>query len=179
MSFLIPFLEMRETSSNLEKVTNVEEEEEESLDPEDTLDSEEVSHTQEHEGGENKTPTRVTPVKMRKHQNPAQEMVQIMKRNAEMRIKRHENDIKHDEVDMFYLSMAKTVKRLPQLEQANIRMALCQLVSEAEIRGLQGIPERSTSSSSMSTFTSSSAPSPNVDQRSYTEQLFWGHEPIP
>ncbi|XP_069686157.1 uncharacterized protein [Periplaneta americana] len=40
----------------------------------------------------------------------------------------------HDATEMFYLSMAKTVKNLPIVDQAKIRMELCRMVSEAEIR---------------------------------------------
>lgn len=39
-----------------------------------------------------------------------------------------------DEIDMFYLSIAKTVKKLAPVEQAKLRMTICNIVSEAEIR---------------------------------------------
>lgn len=48
--------------------------------------------------------------------NPALEMVRIMKQNAEARNERRNianSKPKLDEIDMFYLSMAQTVKRLP------------------------------------------------------------------
>ncbi|XP_012280431.1 uncharacterized protein LOC105699754 [Orussus abietinus] len=52
----------------------------------------------------------------------------------------------HDETEMFYISMARTVKRLPVMDQAKIRMELCRLVSEAEIRTLHARQIACTSS---------------------------------
>lgn len=69
----------------------------------------------------------------------AEEMFQILETNASMQ---KEKDLKKldipnlDSTEMFYLSMAKTVKKLPIIEQARIRMELCRLISEAEIRNL-------------------------------------------
>ncbi|XP_066595154.1 uncharacterized protein [Prorops nasuta] len=40
----------------------------------------------------------------------------------------------YDEVDMFYLSMARTIKQLPKIEQARLRMQFCTMVSEVEIK---------------------------------------------
>ncbi|XP_049778732.1 uncharacterized protein LOC126175795 [Schistocerca cancellata] len=41
-----------------------------------------------------------------------------------------------DDTEMFFLSMAKTVKKLPRVERVRIRMDLCRMVSEAELRNL-------------------------------------------
>lgn len=66
-------------------------------------------------------------------------MFQILETNASIQ---KEKDLKKldipnlDSTEMFYLSMAKTVKKLPIIEQARIRMELCRLISEAEIRNL-------------------------------------------
>uniref|UniRef100_A0A6P7FTP1 Uncharacterized protein LOC114333893 n=1 Tax=Diabrotica virgifera virgifera TaxID=50390 RepID=A0A6P7FTP1_DIAVI len=139
MSFLIPSLEMRETCSNLETRTNdenilVEPDFEEHL----TELLDDIEELTERERDEQISPC-YSPATSLKCQNPAHEMVQIMKKNAENYMKRYDNDVNNlDEVDMFYLSMAKTVKKLPPLEQAKIRMTLCQLVSEAEIRKIAG-----------------------------------------
>ncbi|XP_035209649.1 uncharacterized protein LOC118184107 [Stegodyphus dumicola] len=43
----------------------------------------------------------------------------------------------HDETEMFFLSISETVKRLPPIDQAKIKMELCKLVYEAEIRQLE------------------------------------------
>lgn len=39
----------------------------------------------------------------------------------------------HDEVEMFYLSMAKIAKRLPKSKEAKLRMEICNKVSEAKL----------------------------------------------
>lgn len=46
---------------------------------------------------------------------------------------------------MFYLSMSKTVQKLPPLEQVRIRMELCRLVSEAEMSQLKSLHEDQSS----------------------------------
>ncbi|XP_054707679.1 uncharacterized protein LOC129217408 [Uloborus diversus] len=43
-----------------------------------------------------------------------------------------------DETEMFFLSMSETVKRLSPVDQAKIKMELCKMVYEAEIRHLEG-----------------------------------------
>lgn len=147
MSFLIPYLEMRNTQSNLEKRPLEEEQQQDNIEniEEQSQEEENENHNQESQLQkqgqiqcfQKSLPSSTQP---RRNQNPAQEMVQIMKENAAMRKKRYQEQPKMDldETDMFYLSMAKTVKRLPPIEQANIRMQFCELVSKAEIRTLQG-----------------------------------------
>jgi hypothetical protein len=69
---------------------------------------------------------------------PAEEMVQIMKQNAELRkskILKKQADL--DDSDMFYLSMSKAAKTLPEIAQASVRMEVSKLVSEAQIRHFQ------------------------------------------
>lgn len=39
-----------------------------------------------------------------------------------------------DETELFYLSMARTIKKLPRREQIRIRQKLCSLVSESELK---------------------------------------------
>ncbi|KAB0800405.1 hypothetical protein PPYR_06145 [Photinus pyralis] len=72
--------------------------------------------------------------------NAADEMVSIMKKNAEQRMKKADakENSKLDESDMFYLSMSKNAKKLPEMDQAWIRLEICKLVSEAQMRHLQG-----------------------------------------
>ncbi|GFS29726.1 BESS domain-containing protein [Trichonephila inaurata madagascariensis] len=43
----------------------------------------------------------------------------------------------HDETEMFFLSISETVKRLPAVDQARIKMEVCKLVYESEIRQLE------------------------------------------
>lgn len=42
-----------------------------------------------------------------------------------------------DETELFFLSISETVKRLPAVDQARIKMELCKLVYETEIRHLE------------------------------------------
>lgn len=42
-----------------------------------------------------------------------------------------------DETELFFLSISETVKRLPPVDQARIKMELCKLVYETEIRQLE------------------------------------------
>lgn len=176
MSFLIPFLEMRETCSNLETRTNDEDEEEPDSEehPTELLDNTEVFTSTQTQGERNEEKSaRYISATNRKSQNPAHEMVQIMKRNAAIREKRYDNKppVKDlDEVDMFYLSMAKTVKRLSKLEQAKIRMTLCQLVSEAEIRSIDGSAGEYTTTSSLGSVSSLVSP-PAISPMSEADQV--------
>lgn len=59
--------------------------------------------------------------------------------------KRQGNDVgqtisrcnRFDEIEMFYISMAKIARRLPQIEEARLRQEVCALVSNAEITYLE------------------------------------------
>jgi len=42
----------------------------------------------------------------------------------------------HDEVEMFYFSMAKIAKRLPKAKEVKLRMEICNKVSEAKLAHL-------------------------------------------
>lgn len=184
MEFLLPYLETRQTHTNLEQLT-------EELN--DGLEADEEDHEataepqEEHESSVNNPPSVTSfqpdlkkPLPRRNQtSNPAQEMVKIMKENAELRKAKYQNVSKSadqsmlDETDMFYLSMAKTVKRLPPIEQATIRMQLCTMISEAEIRHTkQGQLHVPTPLTSPSTTTSSgqtffSPPNTPTSQNSY------------
>lgn len=63
-------------------------------------------------------------------------MVEIMKSNAAFRREKYEKrayNMNHDEVELFYLSMAKIAKRLPKAKEAKLRMEICNRVSQAEL----------------------------------------------
>lgn len=75
-----------------------------------------------------------------------------MKKNADLRSQklsqRPENNTLSsnlNETDMFYLSMSKTVQKLPPFEQVRIRMELCRLVSEAEMSQLKSLNDNQRS----------------------------------
>ncbi|KAL4142501.1 hypothetical protein QTP88_004947 [Uroleucon formosanum] len=65
-------------------------------------------------------------------------MVEIMRANSNFRREKYEKKayMNHDEVEMFYLSMAKIAKRLPKAKEAKLRMEICNKVSEAELAHL-------------------------------------------
>lgn len=82
--------------------------------------------------------------KVNSNNNPTLQMLEIMKENAAIRkMKREEKIIKPkvptvfdnmDETDIFFLSMSKMTKQLPQVEQAKIKLLLSNSVLQAEIR---------------------------------------------
>jgi hypothetical protein len=99
----------------------------------------------EHEGQpapDQNQPT-IRPVISRKRKNnddSAKEIVEIMKANAIFR--KYKFEQKHavsqlDETETFCLRMAKIANRLPSTDQERIRMELCCMVSEAEIKQVE------------------------------------------
>lgn len=63
-------------------------------------------------------------------------MIDISRETASLRKKRLEKKqfSGHDDVELFYLSMAKIAKRLPKAEEAKLRMEVCNnMVSESEL----------------------------------------------
>ncbi|CAI6356239.1 unnamed protein product [Macrosiphum euphorbiae] len=74
----------------------------------------------------------------RKKSDHAGEMVNIMRENAAIRKERYEKKKSsgHDDVELFYLSMAKIAKRLPKEKEAKLRMEICNKVSETELAHL-------------------------------------------
>ncbi|CAH0558953.1 unnamed protein product [Brassicogethes aeneus] len=61
-----------------------------------------------------------------------------MKQNAEFRReKASKKPVELDNSDIFYLSMSKADKKLPEIHQARIKMELCRLVTEAQIKNAQ------------------------------------------
>jgi len=74
----------------------------------------------------------------RKKSDHAGELVNIMRENAAIRKERYEKKQSsgHDDVELFYLSMAKIAKRLPKAKEAKLRMEVCNKVSETELAHL-------------------------------------------
>lgn len=82
--------------------------------------------------------------KVNNNNNPALQMLEIMKENAALRkVKQEAKTIKPkvptifenlDETDLFFLSMSKMTKLLPSVEQAKIKLLLSNSVLQAEIR---------------------------------------------
>jgi len=74
----------------------------------------------------------------RKKPNHAGELVDILRETASIRKERYEKKqfSGHDDVELFYLSMAKIAKRLPKAKEAKLRMEICNKVSEAELAHL-------------------------------------------
>lgn len=148
MEFLLPYMETRQTQTNLiEETQELNDEDDEDVVPEtsESQDEQELSVN-------NSTPSRNSIDLVVKKQTPtrrqtstsAEQLVNIMKENAELRRSRYKNVPKPegyqstlDEIDMFFLSMARTVKRLSPIDQANIRMNMCTMISEAEIRQMR------------------------------------------
>lgn len=71
-------------------------------------------------------------------------MVDIMRANAILRREKYEKRayVNYDEVELFYLSMAKIAKRLPKAKEAKLRMEVCNKVSEAELAHLLEVESR-------------------------------------
>ncbi|KAF5294575.1 hypothetical protein FQA39_LY13334 [Lamprigera yunnana] len=73
------------------------------------------------------------------------ELVDIMKFNNRIRsqiIKPTEPPtVQSDDIDLFFISLAKTVKKLPQNEQVYLKMGLSKLVFEAELRNLSSVTQ--------------------------------------
>ncbi|CAG5039520.1 unnamed protein product [Parnassius apollo] len=60
-------------------------------------------------------------------------MMDMVKSSQENRNKKQELD----DLDTFFLSMSKTMKKLPRLDQIRIKMDLLKAISEAEIKPLE------------------------------------------
>ncbi len=185
MSFLLPFLENRETITNIHS-TEITETPDRSMSQADREESElfpelledernesvenETHESRRSESSDSRSSSRNEPPKFRKRPNPAQEIVDIMKQNTAARQNRSTEMQKLpkelDEVEMFYLSMAKTVKRLPKIEQAKIRSKFCYIVSQAEIEMIQQNPTPPSYTLYSSITSPNSIPTQSVSQTS-------------
>lgn len=106
---------------------------------------------------------------------PSQQMVQILKENAELRKRKYEekNSIRPlqsrttsilenlDDTDLFFLSMAKMTKQMPKYEQAQIKLALSNSVLSAELRLNQHTSEHNSQNQAFYFQSPSSADSVN------------------
>ncbi|PNF26363.1 hypothetical protein B7P43_G01770 [Cryptotermes secundus] len=72
------------------------------------------------------------PPKKRKRSSQSEERLQLLKQIAQRHVTSPENQF--DETDHFFMSMAKTVKKLPRYEQAQLRMEISTLVGNAELQ---------------------------------------------
>jgi hypothetical protein len=73
----------------------------------------------------------------RKKSNCNEEMVEIMRSNATFKREKYEkNNYNMNQVELFYLSMAKIAMSLPKAKEAKLRMEVCNKVSEAELAHL-------------------------------------------
>ncbi|KAJ8936729.1 hypothetical protein NQ318_007089 [Aromia moschata] len=172
MQFLLPFLESRATHGNIEEYESqmshnsisadlkqeydIQNEENEDL----TVDMEtenehslvETDTTEEQNVGKEKSDNETIEVlenlkrqkraKLDVH-NPVQQIIEIMKENANLKKAKYENKIAYnksisvpdmDETDMFFLSMSRMTKQLPRFEQSKIKLALSNVVLQAEMR---------------------------------------------
>ncbi|CAG5029833.1 unnamed protein product [Parnassius apollo] len=132
MSFLKPYLEGRPTTGNLDaSVSN-----ENSPLPSPESPYAESQPSPERIPSRTNTPTSNTSYKRKASpstDNYLADMMDMMKSSQENRKKKQELD----EVDTFFLSMSKTMKKLPRLDQIRIKMDLLKAISEAEIKQLE------------------------------------------
>lgn len=95
---------------------------------ENTHNSEETqSNTQEIE---NKNYNKAKSDKKRKHNAHSQERLNLLEQIAN----RNSNQSGLDEIDLFFASMAKIVKKLPPYEQVQLRLQIGSLFGNAELR---------------------------------------------
>lgn len=130
MSFLKPYLEGRPTTGNLDFTMS----NEDSPPPE--------SPYSESPTSPESIPSRTsTPMSNASYKRKASsdsdhhlaDMMEMMKSSQEKRNKRQEMD----DLDTLFLSISKTVKKLPKLDQIRIKMDLLKAVSEAELKQLE------------------------------------------
>ncbi|CAH1367886.1 unnamed protein product [Tenebrio molitor] len=182
MSFLKPYLNTRQTESNLlHEESEAPEQTQTSQSPHGDDPENDDDNDEDEAEAETSTPP-VVHIQKKQPEGPQfkhkkrtlpEEMVQIvMKQNAPLRKSKtlkKQGDL--DDSDMFYLSMSKVAKTLPKIAQASVRMEVCKLVSEAQIRHFQyrsqfasSTPHTTHSSTSSSSFPFS--PSPTSPQAS-------------
>ncbi|KAL4112856.1 hypothetical protein QTP88_016576 [Uroleucon formosanum] len=104
----------------------------------------------------------------------SEERLQILKQIAE-RNSTPANEL--DEIDLFFNSMAKIVKKLPRYEQVQLRMQISSLVGNAELKSILGDSRQTFSStepsSTMSFIHSETVPSPATSETSnYQGQIY-------
>ncbi|CAG5057387.1 unnamed protein product [Parnassius apollo] len=130
MSFLLPFMTHRNTLSNIG--------ESEENPNSDTIneDSNKDNNTQQ---------------RKRKNNNNYQEQILNLIKA------RYKSKSEKDDIDLFFETIAKTVKKFPKIDQVKLKFDIMKLVHEKEMRWLDSLTESSASSSRISDI---STPSP-------------------
>lgn len=146
MSFILPFLDMRKTQSNLEdeELQDVDELVEHVIigDPrtiahDRSVDSMNIPNDEVNASRNVPSIGGINKRKRNGQDNAIHEMVEVMREKAAMRQIRHDEkklsaqDL--DETDMFFLSLASATKSLPLLEQAKVKLQVSQTVFNAQI----------------------------------------------
>lgn len=132
MSFLKPYLEGRPTTGNLDVTVSNEDS---------PLPSPESPYSESPSSPESIPSRTSTPISNPSYKRKANsmsdnylaDMMEMMKSSHENRNKKQEMD----DLDTFFLSMSKTVKKLPKLDQIRIKLDLVKAVSEAELKQLE------------------------------------------
>lgn len=109
----------------------------------------------------------------------SEERLQLLKQIAE-RNSTSANEL--DEIDLFFNSMAKIVKKLPRYEQVQLRMQISSLVGNAELKSILGDSRQTDSStgpnSTMSFIHSETVPSPQQQvERQITKDKYMTSHP--
>lgn len=103
------------------------------------------------------------------------ELVDIMKSNNRMRsqIMRPPAPpavhIPDDEIDLFFLSLAKTVKKLPSNEQIRLKMGISNLVFQAELRNISPVTTQAITLPQPSPVLSSSTNSYSSESQTFVQ----------
>jgi hypothetical protein len=82
--------------------------------------------------------TNVSKIKKRKKMSHPEGRLELLKSVAQRESAPIHEEL--DETDLFFSSMARIVKKLPRIEQAQLRMQISSLISNAEIKSLSKEP---------------------------------------
>ncbi|XP_047991826.1 uncharacterized protein LOC125230643 [Leguminivora glycinivorella] len=151
MSFLKPYLQGRPTTGNLKLEVDLDNNTMSSNDSFPFLESPTSPASPENIFSRTSTPASNASRKRKtsSSRHDLGDLLEMMKTSQEIRMKEKEMD----DLDTFFLSMSKTLKKLPKLDQIRIKMDLLKAISEAEIKQLEAqqntskIPIRSQISS--------------------------------
>lgn len=156
MSFLLPYLDSRNTESNITGDVNSTEDIEVEQEPNDVhedgqeagVGTEEYNESQAVLNRDAKTPSRSQNAgkntKRTSTQDSLKDMADAMKENANLRKRKLEckeqekktaygSTLNMDDTDMFFMSMSKSIKTLPFLEQIRIKKLLSNEVFDAQM----------------------------------------------
>ncbi|KAF5274627.1 hypothetical protein FQR65_LT13798 [Abscondita terminalis] len=151
MSFLSPCMEPRTSQNSFESQNEVEvlsqrddndethEDEEVDGSPAIDISSTAVPAVPINNENSNVALCRRTPLTKKKIEKSMTELVDIMKSNNRLRSQQQsiaQNNRHTDEIDLFFQSLARTVKKLPQEEQVKLKIGLGRMVFEAELRNI-------------------------------------------